>query len=137
MKLLDVSLDTGKLDSEIKARIIEVQNQMCDFQFFYGLNLGQRLFPVSDNLSKTLQKESMSTLSGLHLAELTVKTYHKMRSDEETDLLFKTVSKKALDYPLIINFKLKDIAISQTHIIPLLRNNTSGNTIFKTSILSY
>ena len=74
MKLLDVSLDTSKLDSEIKARIIEVQNQMCDFQFCYGLNLGQRLFPISDNLSKTLQKESMSTLSGLHLAELTVQT---------------------------------------------------------------
>ena len=37
----------------------------------------------------------------------------------------------------IITFKLKDIAIVQTHIIPLLRNNTSGNNILKTSILSY
>ena len=43
----------------------------------------------------------MSTLSGLHLAELTVKTYQKMRSDEEPELFFKTVSKKALDYPFI------------------------------------
>ena len=31
----------------------------------------------------------------------------------------------------IITFKLKDIAIVQTHIIPILRNNTSGNNILK------
>ena len=69
MKLWDVSLATGKLDSEVKVRIIGVQNQMCEFQFFYGLNLSQRLFSTSDNLSKTLQKQSMSALSDLHLAE--------------------------------------------------------------------
>ena len=68
MKLWDVSLGTGKLDSEVKARITGVQNQMCELQFFYGLNLSQRLFSTSDNLSKTLQKESMSALSDLHLA---------------------------------------------------------------------
>ena len=56
---------------------------------------------ISDNLSKTLQKESMSALSGLHLAELTVKTYQKMRSDEEAELFFKAVSKTALGYPFI------------------------------------
>ena len=93
IKLWDVSLATGKLDSEVKARIIGVQNQMCEFQFFYGLNLSQRLFSISDNLSKTLQKESMSVLTGLHLAELTVKTYQKMQSDEEAELFFKIVSK--------------------------------------------
>ena len=101
MKLWDVSLATGKLDSEVKARIIGVQNQMCDFQFFYGLSLSQWLFAISDNLSKTLQKESMSALSGFHLAELTVKTYRKMRSDEKAEIFFKTVSKKALHYPFI------------------------------------
>ena len=74
---------------------------MCKFQFFCGLNLSQQLFAISDNLSKTLQKGSMSALSGLHLAGLTVKTYQKMRSDEETELFFKTVSKKALDYSFI------------------------------------
>ena len=77
MKLWDVSLATVKLDSEVKARIIGVQNQMCEFQFFYGLNLSQQLFAISDNLSKTLQKELMAALSGLHIAELTVKTIRK------------------------------------------------------------
>ena len=101
MKLCDVSLAAGKLDSEVKARFIGVQNQMCEFQFFYGSNLSQQLFAISDNLSKTLQKELMSALSGLYLPELTVQTYQKMRSDEEAELFFKAVSKKALDYPFI------------------------------------
>ena len=101
MKLWNVSLATGKLDSEVKARIIGVQNQMCEFQFFCGLNLSQRLFAISDNLSKTFQKESMSALSGLYLAELTVGTYQKIQSDEEAKLFFKIVSKKSLGYPFI------------------------------------
>ena len=39
MKLWDVSLATVNLNSEVKARIIGVQYQMCEIQFFYGLNL--------------------------------------------------------------------------------------------------
>ena len=81
--------------------MIGVQNQICELQFFYGLNLSQRLFAISDNLSKTLQKESISALSGLHLAELTAKIYQKMQSDEEAELFFKFASKKASDYPFI------------------------------------
>ena len=96
-----MSLAAGKLDSEVRARIIGVQNQMCEFQFFYGLNLSQRLFAISDNLSNFLQKGSMSALSGLPLAELSAQTYQKIRSDEEAEIFFKTVSKKALDYPFI------------------------------------
>ena len=154
MKFWDVSLATGKLDSEVKARMIGVQNHMCEFQFFYSLNLSQWLLAISDNLLKTLQKESISALSDLHLAELTVKTYQKMRSDEEAELakpsqrkLLNTLSSTRLHYHVkekgqtmdlsIFTFKLKDIAIAQTYIIPLLWNNTSGNNILKTSILSY
>ena len=43
----------------------------------------------------------MSALSGLDPAELTVKTYQKMRSDEEAELFFKTLLKRAIDYSLI------------------------------------
>ena len=48
---------------------------MRKFQFFYGLNLTQQLIAINDNLTKTLKKESMSALSGLRLAELTVKDF--------------------------------------------------------------
>ena len=98
----------------------------------------------------------MFGLSGLHLAEFTVKTYQKMRSDEEVELFFKPSQRNLLiifsstrlhyrvkeniqtmDLSITI-YKLKDRAIMQTRIIPLLRNNnTSGNSILKTLILSY
>ena len=83
-----MSLATGKLDSEVKAIITGVQNQMCEFSILLWFNLSKRLFAINDNLSKTLKKESMSALSGLHLAELTVKTYQKMRLDKEAGPFF-------------------------------------------------
>ena len=100
MKLWDISL-TGSLDTDIKARMIGVQNQMTEFQFLYGLHLSQRLFSISDNLSRALQSQAMSALSGLHMAELTIKTFKEMRTDNNAELFFKTVEKKALDYDFI------------------------------------
>ena len=74
---------------------------MWEFQFFYGLNLSQQLFVISDSLSKAFKKESMFAPSGLHLAELTFPIYQTMQSDEEAELFFKTISKKARYYPFI------------------------------------
>ena len=45
-----ISLDE-KLQSDIRGRIIGCQAQMNTFDFFFGLNLGQRLFSHTDNLS--------------------------------------------------------------------------------------
>ena len=84
MKLWDVSLTTGGLNSEVKARII-----------------GQRLFSISDNLSKTLQSKAMSALSGFHIAELTIETYKDMRTNDNAQLFFETVAKKALDHAFV------------------------------------
>lgn len=106
MKLWDVSLAAGNLDSDVKSRIIGVKSQMTEFQFFYGLNLSQRLFLISDNLSKALQKESMSALSGLELARLTIQTFKDMRTEESAKLFFDTVLKKARDHSFIDEPKL-------------------------------
>ena len=88
------TLDEGKLDTDVKARIIGVKTQMEDFKIFYGIQLSQRIFSISDNLSQTLQAEKMSALGGLHTAQLTVATYKQMRTDRDADLFFETVTKK-------------------------------------------
>ena len=44
-----------RLDTEIRARIIGTQVQMKDFEYYFALNLGARLFAISNNLSKTRQ----------------------------------------------------------------------------------
>ena len=44
------------------------------FAFYFGLSLSQRFYAITDNLSKTLQKEKISALQGKELADLTVET---------------------------------------------------------------
>ena len=75
-----ISLD-GKLQSDIRGRIVGCQAQMNTFDFFFGLNLGQRLFSHTDNLSKILQQTRMSAISGKRVAHLTKEVLQKMRSD--------------------------------------------------------
>ena len=53
-----------KLDREIRSRIIGCQSQMGKFRFFYGINLSHTVYSLTDNLSKTLQKEKLSALDG-------------------------------------------------------------------------
>ena len=101
MELWDACLLSGGLDTDVKARIIGAQKQMQQFQFFYGLCLGHRIFSISDNLSKTIQSEDMSAVSGLHLAELTIETYRGMRTDENAALFFNTTVKKASNHSFI------------------------------------
>ena len=53
---------------------------MQEFRFFYDPKLSYQIFSISDNLSKTIQDEKMSAVSGLHLAELTIETYQQMQN---------------------------------------------------------
>ena len=98
MKFWDLSLSAFKLDTEIKARIIGVKVQMEKLKFLYGLSLGQRLFSVTENLSKMLPSKSMSALTGLYFAKLTTKTSSEMQIEESSKLLFDTVKKKSSIY---------------------------------------
>ena len=72
-----ISLDE-KLQSNIRGRIIGCQAQMNTFDFFFGLNLGQRLFSHTDNLSRTLQQTKISALSGKRIACLTKDVLQKI-----------------------------------------------------------
>ena len=70
-----------KLQSHIPGRIIGCRAQMNTFDFFFGLNLKQRLFSQTDNLSRTLQQTKMSALSGKRVAYLTKDVLQKMWND--------------------------------------------------------
>ena len=48
VKLWDECLDT-KLDTEMRAMIIGVRAQTLDFNYYFGVNLGERLFSMTDN----------------------------------------------------------------------------------------
>ena len=91
----------GKLDPDVKARIIGCETQMKQFHFFFGLNLGQRLFCHTDNLSKTLQGSKMSAISGQRLANLTKKVLQELRNEQCFKLFYENVSKRAKNHEFI------------------------------------
>ena len=88
-----------KLTADAKARIVGCNAQMRTFSFYFGLSLGYKLYALTDNLSKTLQKEKMSSISGQRTANLTVQTLEGMRTEESFKLFFATVLKKAKQHP--------------------------------------
>ena len=55
---------------------------MSIISFFFGLCLGQRLFTITDNLSKT----SQNAVSSQKCAELTLKTFKSIRNTENIEL---------------------------------------------------
>ena len=59
-KIVGCMLERITNDRNKKAHIIGCQKQMSLFSFFFGLCIGERLFMITDNLSKTLQNEKMS-----------------------------------------------------------------------------
>ena len=71
-----------RLTRDVRSRIIECQSHMKTFVFFFGLCLGQRLYSLTDNLSKALQNKNLSAVSGHRLALLTRETLISMRNEE-------------------------------------------------------
>ena len=93
-----------ELDFETKSRIIGCKKQMKLFTFYLGLNLSKSLYLITDNLSKTLQKEKMSAIGGKELAGLTVKTLKNMRNDRDFKLFYekiKTSTSKIDEVPML------------------------------------
>ena len=73
---------SGRLDGEMKARIIGVETQMHTFDFLYGVFLGELILRHTDNLSKALQHKSLSAAEAQHLARLTLEVLRSLRDSD-------------------------------------------------------
>ncbi len=60
-------------------------------KLLFGLKLCERILKITDNLSKTLQHQSLSAAQAQDIAELTIKTLRGMRTDEAFELFFDLV----------------------------------------------
>ena len=78
-----------RLEPEVKGRIIGVQAQMMRFNTLYGLQLAKQILKITDNLSRSLQKQAMSAAKGKAIADLTTRTLEGMRTEDSFDLFFK------------------------------------------------
>ena len=63
---------------------------MKSFKFFFSINLGFKVYSITDNLSKTIQGESMSAVESQEVAGLTIKTLESMRSESNADAFYET-----------------------------------------------
>ena len=82
---------SSNIDSKTQARIIGVEVQMLRFDFLFGLLLGSLLLWHGDNLSKTLQHETMSSAQGQHIAKLTVDVLKSLREADKFALFYEKV----------------------------------------------
>lgn len=68
-------------DTETKARINGVQAQMKEFNFIFGIALGEVVLRHTDMLNQTLQKKTMSAAEGQEVARMTISTLESIRDD--------------------------------------------------------
>ena len=99
-KAWEVCLE-GRVDPDVRGRILGCDSQMKTFNFFFGLHLSKRLFSHTDNLSKTLQSPSLSAAAGQHLASLTVETLQRIRNEASFDAFYDVVLIKVQQHPVI------------------------------------
>ena len=65
---------------------------MNTFNYLYGVTILQLVWRHSDNLSKALQKSSLTSCQGKKIADLTLQTINPLQSESEFELLWqKTV----------------------------------------------
>ena len=101
MAVWEHCLQNGQMSTDVKSRIIGVMKQMKTFDFFFGLNIGHRLFSHTDNLSKTLQAERMSANDSKKVAELVVSVLENMRNEESFNLIFDAIETKAKNHAFV------------------------------------
>ena len=82
-------------DTDIRARIKGVDAQMKTFDYLFGVMLGQSILRHTDNLSKGLQHEDLSACEGQTMAQLTLETLSKLRTDERFAEFYNDVKAKA------------------------------------------
>ena len=73
---------TSLLVPEAKRRMLGVREQMSQDRLLFGLKLCKRVLKITDNMSRTLQKQSLSAAEAQDIAALTAKTLKNMRTDE-------------------------------------------------------
>ena len=64
-------------DTEMKARIIRIASQMKRFDYFFGIELGQKCLKMVDNLTRSLQR---ATISACESQEIVRKTVQSLQS---------------------------------------------------------
>ena len=66
----------------MSTRCTDVATQFEQFNFLFGVALGEKLLSVADNLCKGLQSKYLSAAQGQHMAAVTVHTLKGLCCDD-------------------------------------------------------
>ena len=107
-QLWDECLDK-RLDPDVKGRIIGVKTQMSQYYLLFGLHLSKKALKITDNLSRALQKQSMSAADGQEIAQMSLETLKGIRSDKAFSLFFALVGQScdSMQVPMSLSFPQK------------------------------
>ena len=86
-----------RLEPDIKGRIIGVRAQMSQYNLLFGLKLCERILCITDNLSKTLQKQSLSAAEAQDVAKLNNETLKSFITDEAFELFYQLVERLSVN----------------------------------------
>lgn len=81
-------------DTEMRARIGGANAQMEKFDFFFGVELGRKILNMVDNLSRSLQSQTMSASDGQMLVNMTITLFISLRSEDRFDLFWNYVEQR-------------------------------------------
>ena len=82
---------------------------MKEFDFLFGLLLGEQILKHTNNLSKTLQATAMSAAEAYRVAKLCIDVFKKIRTDDDFDLFWE-LAKTTQN-----SLEVKDPALSCAH----------------------
>jgi len=66
---------------------------MTKFNFLFGLKICELILKQTDNLSRALQRSSLSAAEAQHIASLIASTLTKIRTNESSQMFFTLVKK--------------------------------------------
>ena len=79
----------GRVDPEVRGRVVGVQTQIQSFNFFSGIQLGDLVLRHTDNLSSSLQHTYLSCYEAQQITKVCLSTLKGMREEASFHIFFK------------------------------------------------
>ena len=96
----------------MKARIIGIETQMLTINFLIGISLGTLILQYCDNLSKSLQHDTITVAEGQQLAKLTIDVIKSIHKEDKFKSFYDRVLLHQREFDLMHQiFLAKDVLL--------------------------
>ena len=96
--VLEEIIEEYRGNSEATSQARGIMVTMEKFSFLFGIVIGEKLFSITDTLSKALQRKTMSAIEAKRLAAVTLSSLKEQRSDTHFDKVWEELLAKATEF---------------------------------------